>query len=555
MSAIATSDPLTELREFDRNAARADRYVRGALHANCGAFLDALLNERAFNNDDPAFRFAIGILYKSNALAPALATPANTSMAQSVRLTRCMLELDNNFLNVLLTALLTRHDMGGSGCALRVLELVSEFPDYPVNWRSLIRIHADGDKATRNKCVTLLAQVRFGDSGAIESFKRSDPRVRANIIEALWGIEREKANACLELAINDEDNRVAGNACLALYNAGDSRALARLSEMLESEDPKHRMTAAWVIGQCGDGRFAGQLLKALRDKLPAVRKNSIASLARIEAVPASTAIPRTANACEVELCFVTAPLAVHGSDGFELWLDATAPGGEFAAHLRPVDFFVWAGAELLLEYSVEESVHTGDVAVGIVYPAGSEPLEKALKDSLAKKPAGHGWALSTYGASRKKIEVSALPLFESSIDTLTALLDSGPALSGGAAEAVNKLLQAESGFSERHMLLILDGPGSEPGLSPETLGAVCQEKQIRLHCWRLWQGDAASAWSGLFVDEKRSASLWPRFISSLSARYTLRTRRAPTAVALRKAGTKPVRFSGCIDLIKGDQNA
>ena len=551
MSAVATADPLAELRECDRNSARADRCVRSALHSNCGAFLDSLLDERVFKNDDPGFRFAIGILHKSNALAPTLANPAITSAAQSVRLTRCMLELDNNFLNFLLTAVLTRNDMAGSTCALRVLDLVCEFPDYPVNWRSLVRIHADGDKSVRKKCVTLLAQLRFGHSAAVESFKRSDPRVRANIIEALWGVEREKANACLELAIDDEDNRVAGNACLGLYNAGDSRALARLSEMLESKDPKRRITAAWVIGQSGDGRFACQLLKALRDKVPEVRKNAIASLARLEAVP--PAAIRSGDVSDVDLCFVASPQTIHESDGFELWLHATGKGGQFAAHLRPVDFFVWAGAELLLEYSVQESVHTGELALGVVYPAADQSLKKALTDSLAIKPPSQAWAFSAYGTADRP-GTSDLPLFETENGALAAMLDSGPALSATAAEAVDKLLKAESKFSESHLLLILGPPGSADYVSPETLGAVCAEKQIRLHCWQREQSSTDCASAGLILDEQRAALTWPRFIASLSARYTLRTRRAPTAAAVRHTDTKPARFSGRTYLLKGGQD-
>jgi hypothetical protein len=561
MNSLAITDPLSALREFDGNTARADRDVRVALHSDCAGFLGALLDECAFRDDDPGFQFALGILLKTNALAPAIATPSITSFAQAWRLTRCILELNHNFINVLLTALLTRHDMTGPACALRVLDLVGEFPAHPLNWRSLMRIHEDGDKATKMKCVTLLARLRFADSAGIASFKRSEPRVRANIIEALWGVEREETSACLELAIDDEDNRVAGNACLALYNTGDARALARLAEMLRSPEPSRRITAAWVIGQCRDGRFAGRLLEGLRGELPALRRNSIASLARIEPVPTSWPTARAPDREDIGLYFVSAPPGPGageripgGSNPFELWLYVTGQGGGFAPHLRPVDFFVWAGTELLLEYSVEELRRTDDAAVAIVYPAGSPLFESALRDSLANKPPGQSWAFNTYGTSQSQTEDSAVPRFEPDTHALTALLDSGPPSGGDMAGVVNRVLSAEWNVPERHLVLISEAPGTEA----DAWAAACEEKEIRYHGWRLGENADASGSPGAGVigrDEEQWALVWPHFVASLGSRYTLRTRQMPTAVAIRNTGTRPARFSGRIDLMKGGRNA
>lgn len=203
-----------------------------------------------------------------------------------------------------------------------------------------------------------------------------------------------------------------------------------------------------------------------------------------------------------------------------------------------------------MEYSVEESVQTSDAAVGIVYPAGCELLRSALRDSLANKPAGQSWALNSYGSVPVRTETVAPPKFEADGDALASLLNAGPAASADAAEAVKNVLGAESKL-ERHLVLILDGSGSEP----ESLTAICEEKQIRLHCWRLRPDTGGKDLPGFVRDEAQLALVWPRFVASLRARYILRAGRTPTAVAIRSAGTKRARYSGRADLRKGGPNA
>lgn len=49
----------------------------------------------------------------------------------------------------------------------------------------------------------------------------SDPRVRANAIESLWGVDSPEARTLLSFATNDANNRVVGNALLGLYHLGN----------------------------------------------------------------------------------------------------------------------------------------------------------------------------------------------------------------------------------------------------------------------------------------------------------------------------------------------
>ncbi len=329
------TDALTVLRDFDDNPVRAGRELRSALRTDGSAFLAALLNETVFAGNDRGFRFAIDLLVSSDMVIPAIATPSSTTFVQALRLTRYMLEIDGNFLNALLTGLMTRQDLDDPACTVRVLDLIGECATHLANWRSLIRIHSDGDAAIKARCAALLARYRFRDEAGIERFRRSEPRIRANIIQTLWGVPQNQASAILEVAVQDENNRVAGNACLALYNSGDTRALVHLAEMLSSPEPRKKITAAWVIGQCRDGRFARPLLEALRGDLPALRKRSITSLARLEPIPAAGV---AAASTDLDLCFVSAPanqVDVNTDSGFEAVAACHRPGRQTGAASAP----------------------------------------------------------------------------------------------------------------------------------------------------------------------------------------------------------------------------
>ncbi len=234
-------------------------------------------------------------------------------------------------------------------------------------------------------------------------------------------------------------------------------------------------------------------------------------------------------------------------------------------HLRPIDFFVWSGAqpprvgeEFLFDYTVEESSQTSAAAVRIVYPAGSERFERALAASLAQKPAEQCWALSSYGQAPAKSAPAADTHFETDTATLTNLIVNGTALSSGPMEAVNKALVPESALAEQHLVILLDGSSFDM----ESARALCESKNNRLHCWHLTQTSGPAA---VFRSEEQSAAIWPRFAASIAARYTLRTSGIPGAVALRNATVKPARFSaradlymvtrGVTDNLKGGSNA
>lgn len=542
-------DVVAVLRDFDNNPVRAGHSLRTALRSNRGALLGALADEGVFNSQQEGLRFALNLLLGSDVAIYAIATPSVTSFVQALRLTRYLLELDGNFIATLVTALLIRDDLADPACALRVLDLVSECASHLANWRPLLQVHADGDNAVKARCAALLARRRFGDESGLEEFRKSKPRIRANIVQNFWHGDQDKANAILETALQDADNRVAGNACLALYNCGDTRALIRLAEMLESPDPRNKITAAWVIGRCRDARFASGLRRALRSDLPPLRKHALASLARLEPVQAP-APGAPVSSDDLDLCFVSAPQAAPDA-GYELWLHVARQEGELVTHLRPADFFVWASGEFLLDYSVRQTAQTPAAALRIVYPAGHALLEGAFAASLAKKPAEQCWAIGSYGRAPAKPSPAVDSRFEADGAALASLLESGPVVSADPMDGIKKVLIPESVLAEQHLVLLLDGSA----IAVEPVRLLCEERKIRFHCWRLTSNTDENDPAAVFRTEEQSAAVWPRFVAAIAARYTLHAGRCPHAVAVRNATVKPARFSARVNLLKGGQNA
>ena len=111
----------------------------------------------------------------------------------------------------------------------------------------------------------------------------SDPRVRANAIESLWGVDTPEARALLSFAASDANNRAVGNALLGLYYLGEASMLADVVKLAGHESALFRTSAAWVMGETGDPRFTEALRRMISEPDPIVRKRAFAALVQIKA--------------------------------------------------------------------------------------------------------------------------------------------------------------------------------------------------------------------------------------------------------------------------------
>lgn len=111
--------------------------------------------------------------------------------------------------------------------------------------------------------------------GQLES---PDPRLRADIVEPLWGLHTPPARECMREALQDENNRVAGNALMGLHLLQEPNTARLVEQMLSDARLKFRRTAAWLM-EVSPTRFLDHLLRAAADEDPGVRQTAAAALA------------------------------------------------------------------------------------------------------------------------------------------------------------------------------------------------------------------------------------------------------------------------------------
>ena len=146
------------------------------------------------------------------------------------------------------------------------------------------------DLCLRSKAAKMIGRGTRSVKWVMGRLSEADPRVRANAVESLWGLETPEARALLNFATSDADNRVVGNALLGLYHLGESSVLAEVIKLASHDSAPFRASAAWVMGESADPRFSQALRRIISEPDATVRKHAIASLVRLKAANTLPAI-------------------------------------------------------------------------------------------------------------------------------------------------------------------------------------------------------------------------------------------------------------------------
>lgn len=175
---------------------------------------------------------------------------------------------------------------------LRILDVLDEFSPGRRLVMTLSQLVRDTDQPVASKAALVMGR-RVENASWVESQLASqDARVRANVIESLWGVQSLQARKWMRAALDDAHNRVVGNALVGLFQVGDREAVPRLKEMLKHKRPEFRSTAAWAMGRTGAEEFRAALTEALNDEDPNVRRNAELSLAKLpDLAIAGSAVP------------------------------------------------------------------------------------------------------------------------------------------------------------------------------------------------------------------------------------------------------------------------
>ncbi len=351
-----------EVAAFGRDSPRARETLRGLLSPDPAAFCQAALPLLKQEHGGTGVRFLHALLPD---LLP-LCNPALCSLEDDIAIARQVMRKDP-----LLEVKLAKR-IGNSqaregqpietAVALRILEVIGTVADGSRILPILIQCLRQPDPRLRSKAALLIGRTNRSTQGVAQAAWEPDARVRANCVEALWGVDTEAARAALWAASNDPSNRVQGNALLGLYRLGDAASIGPLVRMSAHAEPLFRATAAWAMAETGDPRFLSILAPLVGEPDAIARRHvfraisilnkAVSSLA--EAPPLRVALGQTY--CQPE--------------GVRLVRAAVSlPGGGEVEELRPTGIVLWQGPRMIAEYSVRRPRSPARLALAVALPA------------------------------------------------------------------------------------------------------------------------------------------------------------------------------------------
>lgn len=160
----------------------------------------------------------------------------------------------------------------------RALLLFGEAGTSSVLFPWLRRLTNHPDQRIRSRAVKACCTLRPTAALIEKLLKSEDARVRANAIEALWGMPGTEAIPILREALNDANHRVVVNALVGLHFHQPDEAFEKLLTLCDYPAPLFRAAAAWGLGRIADRRAIPALEKLMKDGANVVRERASAVL-------------------------------------------------------------------------------------------------------------------------------------------------------------------------------------------------------------------------------------------------------------------------------------
>jgi len=322
-------------------------------------------------------RFLVGLLVANDLLEPLLCE-GSLQVEQASAVVRMAIQLDP-----MVEIALARHLAEGvtagtrpllAANASRLLDILARVSDGTRILPSLARLLHSTDAGLRSKAALIMGRSNRSATWVRSHMSDADPRLRANAVEGLWGVETEEARDLMLAALRDANNRVVGNALYGLYAMGESVSLAETIKLAAHPAPVFRATAAWVMGETGDPRFREPVAQLLRDPHPMVRSRALRSVASIKAAMAQAATGQPWRLSSLMLETMAAASAGGPKLTRRLQVAVGAPGGAPPA-LRAIHFMLCEDRLPVLNYHVTVRPSPPPMSVVFLFPRGGEAQE------------------------------------------------------------------------------------------------------------------------------------------------------------------------------------
>ena len=282
----------------------------------------------------PGFRYMAMLLVKQPTLFKQLSNPWLFTREQAVVLSRRLMSvdpsLDVRFARQLPARNGVTDDTIEGQAAERALDILDEIslgkrivpilshltrhPDHKISSKATLMV----GKRVQN----LAFAKRVIDEG-------TDPRIRANAIEAVWGDDSPPVQELFWNCLEDRHNRVVGNAIVGLYLAGEEKVDGVVLRFARDYKAEFRMTSAWTMGRMGNAEYLPSLTPLIKDDHPGVRSAALRSLQNIRHIEKSRR-PSETN-LEAELPTESAIDAPPKPDLVEVGVELRLDGQNFSS--------------------------------------------------------------------------------------------------------------------------------------------------------------------------------------------------------------------------------
>jgi hypothetical protein len=274
---------------FQSSSAMSKRDLRRMLEKDGARFLQSSCRVLKASAEGPGAVYLMELLWSNPVLVSGLIEPALLPLDTAIRFAKRWVEydsmLDIKLLHMGFPSEATTVQNVDIVRAKRVLAIVNELPACRHILLPLVNLLHSPDPKVRFKAASLYGRTSQNGDWVRKRLSDMDPRVRANAVESLWGMDSSSARAVLREASRDQHHRVAANALVGLHRIGAYDVTASLQKMAKGAEPMGRAAAAFAMGQILNVDFKPVLESLLKDDNPQVRSQALRSLIRLKRQP------------------------------------------------------------------------------------------------------------------------------------------------------------------------------------------------------------------------------------------------------------------------------
>ena len=200
------------VRNFEADEARTRKLIRDLFDNDRELFYSNAIEVLKSSLDSGCARHLVGLLVSNGMLVRTLCDAA-LNRDQAMAVAREAVRFDP-LADALLARFLAESAVGQGEEVrdpARLMEILSEIGDASRVLPSLMRLLRHPNPYLRSKVVKMIGRGSRSVKWVKGKLNESDPRVRANAVEALWGVDTPEARALLHFARNDAHNAKSGS--------------------------------------------------------------------------------------------------------------------------------------------------------------------------------------------------------------------------------------------------------------------------------------------------------------------------------------------------------